>query len=431
MVEPIALDPFRFHDGEAAAAQLRPAARTSLALDNLRGIVILIVLGFHSALAYVSWIKATSAAFDSPPFQWQAFPVVDPRRFIGFDLFCAWQDVYLMSLMFFLSGLFVWPSLQRKRSWTFLRDRLLRLGIPYLVGIAIVIPVAIYPAYRVTAAEPTIAGYWRALLALPFWPNGPLWFLWQLLALNVIAALVRAVAPNALPALGRRCAAAAARPLPYFAALLSASALAYVPLALAFTPWHWFNSWIFAVQLCRPLQYAVYFFAGVGISVAGIDRSLLAVDGPLPPRWAFWLGGALASLALWMGLTALTLNGDAAIGVEIAADLAFVPACTAGCFFLIAVNLRFAAKHSPILGALGANAYGLYLLHYVFVVWLQYALLAAPWPALIKAPVVFGVTVLLTWIAVEAVQRVPLGARLIGSERRPADLIAAPRAPLA
>jgi hypothetical protein len=38
---------------------------------------------------------------------------------VGFDIFCAFQDVYLMSFMFFMSGLFVWPSLRRKGSTVF------------------------------------------------------------------------------------------------------------------------------------------------------------------------------------------------------------------------------------------------------------------------------------------------------------------------
>ncbi len=99
----------------------RPAdlSRSSLALDNLRAVVILIVLAFHSVLAYVEWTPATSAGFDDPPYAWRAFPIVDSHRWFGFDLFCAWQDVYLMSLLFLLSGLFVWPSLLRKRNWGF------------------------------------------------------------------------------------------------------------------------------------------------------------------------------------------------------------------------------------------------------------------------------------------------------------------------
>jgi glucans biosynthesis protein C len=396
----------------------RSGSRTSLALANLRGIVILIVLGFHAMLAYLNWIPVTGSGFDTPPYDWRAFPIIDSHRFFGFDLICAWQDVYLMALMFFLSGLFVWPSLQRKKDWAFLRDRALRLGLPFVFGIAVVIPVAVYPVYRLTAADPSIAAYWHSLRALPFWPNGPLWFLWQLLALNFVAAGLHFIAPNAIPALGRWSAVADKSPARYFGVLLAVSAIAYVPLAIAFTPWVWSNSGLFAVQWCRPLLYAVYFFAGVGIGGAGVERGLVAVDGILARRWTYALAAALASLFLWMGLTALTMPHGASLGVEIAADLSFVPACAAGCFFLIAVCLRFATGYSRLLGYLSANAYGLYLVHYVFIVWLQYALLAAPLFAIIKAAVVFGGTLVLSLATTFAVQRFSWGARLIGTPPR-------------
>ena len=50
--------------------------------------------------------------------------------------------------------------------------------------------------------------------------------------------------------------------------------------------------------------------------------------------------------------------------------------------------------------------------------WLHYALLGTPLFAVIKAAVVFGGTLVLSWIAVLAVQRIPFGARLIGAPRR-------------
>ena len=64
-------------------------------------------------------------------------PIIDSQRWFGFDLFCAWQDVSLMSLMFFLSGLFVPPSLARKGSSTFLSDRLLRIGLPLVLVVVL------------------------------------------------------------------------------------------------------------------------------------------------------------------------------------------------------------------------------------------------------------------------------------------------------
>ncbi len=413
----------------------RAMSRSSLALDNLRAIVILIVLAFHSVLAYVRFIPVTHAGFDDPPYGWRAFPVVDGQRWFGFDLFCAWQDVYLMSLMFLLSGLFVWPSLMRKSSRLFVRDRLLRLGVPFVFGVVFLIPIAVYPAYRATGADPAFAAYWQHYLALPFWPNGQLWFLWQLLALNFVVVGLNFIAPNALKALGRWSAAAGQRPVHYFAALVAVSALAYVPLARAFSPWAWSNSGLLAVQFSRPLLYAVSFFAGVGIGTGGIDCGLTAADGALARRWALWLAAALASLFLWMGLTSLTLNGAAPVGIRIASDLSFVLACAAGCFFLIAASLRFGARRSLILDSLSANAYSLYLVHYDFVVWLQYALVASALFAVVKGAIVFAATLVLSSITVLVAQRIPFGARLIGAPphavattklrlRSPADLYA-------
>jgi surface polysaccharide O-acyltransferase-like enzyme len=390
-------------------------SRSSLALDNLRAVVIVIVLAFHSVLAYVSWIPPRTAGFDDPPYPWRSFPILDDHRWFGFDLFCAWQDVYLMSLMFLLSGLFVWPSLARKRNFWFVRDRLLRLGVPYGFGIVFLVPLAIYPVYLVSAVSPSVPDYLEHYLALPFVHNGQLWFLWQLLALNFVAVALNWIAPNALKALGRWAASAGQRPWFFFAVLVAVSAVAYVPLALAFTPWEWTDTGVFAVQLSRPLLYAVYFFIGLGIGVEGIDCGLVAVDGALSRRWALWLAAAIGSLILWMGMTSFTLNGPAPIGVQIGADLSFVLACACGCFFFIAASLRFAAKRSPMLASLSINAYSLYLLHYVFVVWLQYALLPFALFALIKGAIVFGGTLAFSWITALVVQRNALGARLIGA----------------
>jgi glucans biosynthesis protein C len=388
-------------------------SRSSLALHNLRAVVILVVLAFHSVLAYVYFIPEHAAAFDKPPYMWRSFPIVDGHRWFGFDLFCAWQDIYLMSLMFLLSGLFVWTSLQRKRSISFIRDRLRRLGIPYVFGLLVLNPIAFYPAYLTLGGNPSVAAYLRDYISLPFWPNAQLWFLWQLLALNFVVVAVNLIAPTAIPALGRWCAKTGRRPGVFFAVLIAVSALAYVPVALAFTPWGWSNSGILSVQWCRPLLYGVYFFVGVGIGAAGLDVGLVDVDGALGRHWKMWLVIALATLFLWMGVTSLTLDGTASIPVQIAADLCFVIACAAGCFFVIASSLRFGLKRSTPLDSLSTNAYSLYLVHYVPTVWLQYALLGAPLFALLKAIIVFCGTVIASWITILAYERIPFGLRLI------------------
>ena len=393
--------------------------RASLALDNLRAFVILLVLSFHSVLAYLNFLPAAPFPFDSQPYLWRAFPMVDTARWFGFDLFCAWQDVFLMSLFFFLSGLFVWRSLERKGTQIFLHDRMLRLGVPFAFVVALLMPLANYPTYLQTAADPSFFAFWRDWLALPFWPCGPMWFLWLLLVADCAAAALHRFASRWGEALIRISSCAGTRPTRYFVGLVIASALAYVPLAIVFTPSAWAAFGPFGFQLSRPLHYAVYFFAGVGLGACGIEDGLFGPRGALVRCWAVWLIAAVGSLFLWMALTALTMAGagSTSLGLRILADLSFVPACFASCFAMLALVLRFARNRLPVLDTLKRDAYGIYLVHYVFVVWLQYALLGAGLPALGKAGIVFGGTLLLSWLTVVAIRQLPTAAQVIGADR--------------
>jgi surface polysaccharide O-acyltransferase-like enzyme len=393
--------------------------RSSLALNNLRAIVILLVLSFHSVLAYIKFLPPQPFPFDRPPYLWNAFPIVDSQRWLGFDLYCAWQDVFLMSLFFFLSGLFVWPSLRRRGTQTFLLHRVLRLGVPFALVVLFLMPVALYPTYLQTATNPRVAAYWHHWLALPFWPGGPMWFLWLLLVGDFAVAALHQFAPRLASLLLRLSSAAKARPARYFAGFLLVSALAYVPMALAFTPSAWSELGPFSFQLSRPLHYALYFFAGVGIGAGGIEDGLLAADGPLARRWLIWVAAAVTGLLAWMGLTGLTIAEGAAVpfGLQAIADLSFVVACFASCFGVLAVVLRFAARRLPSLAGLRDSAYGMYLVHYLFVVWLQFALLGAALPAVIKGSIVFSGTLLASWAVVAALRRIPPIGEILGTGR--------------
>jgi surface polysaccharide O-acyltransferase-like enzyme len=105
-------------------------------------------------------------------------------------------------------------------------------------------------------------------------------------------------------------------------------------------------------------------------------------------------------------------------GLQFAADLGFVLSCACSSFFLLAVFLHFARNRSRVIDSLSRNAYGMYLLHYVFVVWLQYALLNAPLFAFAKAAIVFGVTLVLSWLGAAAFRRLPLHSLKGGTTAR-------------
>src|SRR5215469_3980754 len=367
------------------------------ALNNLRTFAVVIVLAVHSFVAYLGSSPASPFRFDDPPFRWRSIPIIDNDRWFGFDIFCAHQDTYLIALLFFLSGLFVWPSLARKGVRTFLVDRVIRLGLPFALTVGLLMPVAHYPIYRVTAVDPTLAAYWQHWLALPFWPSGPPWFLWVLLVFDLGVAALYRFARRSGDALGRF--VGELHPVSFVIVLVAVSALAYVPLALAFTPWTWFHVGPFAFQLCRPLLYAVYFLTGVGVGACGIERGLLAPGGWLAQRWRGTGGAALATFALWLAFAGMAMSGDGppSLQVQVLETLSFVMCCAAGCIFMLAVFVRFANRHVRVFDALNDNAYGMYLVHYLFSVWLQFALLGLAAIAVIKATIVFSGTLVLSW----------------------------------
>ena len=84
---------------------------------------------------------------------------------------------------------------------------------------------------------------------------------------------------------------------------------------------------------------------------------------------------------------------------------------------LMALCLRFASERTRILDSLSANAYSMYLLHYVFIVWLQYALLPVGLFAIGKAAIVFGGTLVLSWAAAVAFDNVSWANHLAQARR--------------
>jgi Acyltransferase family len=393
----------------------------SLALNNLRTFAVVVVVAAHSFIAYLGSSPASPFRFDDEPFRWRSIPIIDTDRWFGFDIFCAHQDTYLIALLFFLSGLFVWPSLARKGMRTFLFDRVVRIGLPFALAVGLLMPIAHYPIYRVAAVDPGLTAYWQHWLALPFWPSGPPWFLWVLLVFDLGAAALYRFARRPGDALGLLLGKLSGRPAAFTMLLVAASALAYVPLALVFTPWTWFHVGPFAFQLSRPLLYAVYFLAGLGVGAYGIERGLFAPTGWLARHWMAAGGAAMAAFVLWLGFAGLAMSSDGpSLPVRLLEALGLVLCCAAGCMFLLAVFIRFANRRLGVFDALNDNAYGIYLVHYLFSVWLQFALLGLAVIAAVKAAIVFSATLVLSWGLVAALRQASHAIGIIGSARRSA-----------
>jgi len=396
---------------KAGAAQ--PRAGYSVAIGYLRAFVTVLVLAHHAVLAYVPFAAAVPVSLAAQPRIWQAFPVVDAQKWGGFGLFTSFNDIFFMSLMFFVSGLFVWKGLERKGSGTFLRDRMLRLGVPFVAAAAIIAPLAYYPTY-LQMGRRGLAGYYREWSALGTWPAGPAWFVWVLLAFDCVAAALFAMIPRWGEAFGGFLTRAARRPAVFFGILVAASAAAYIPMALVFNPFVWVEFGPFFFQTSRILHYLVYFLTGAAVGACGTEGGLFAPDGKLARRWPLWCVAAViffgAAIAVFLAAIAAQ-NSPYKWGTV--GGVTFALSCGASCLASLALFVRFARKPRRIFDSLRDNAYGMYLVHYPFASWLQLALLNANLPGAAKGIIVIIGTVALSWGATAALRRIPAVARVI------------------
>jgi len=384
------------------AIEAKPASGTrNLAFDRARSCIIVMVLMHHSVIPYTYYGHT------------------DRQSFLPFDGFVTFNDSYFMAAMFLLSGLFVWPSLKRKGVSDFLRGRLLRLALPFAVGAVILMPIAYY-AVELRTAGPGggfFAFWWKTITVGP-WESGPIWFLGVLFVFDMCAAAIFLAAPGFVEAVGRVSTAKLAHPAYAFWMFLAASVILYAPLEFYLGIGRWLTLGPLAIQADRILLYLLYFFTGAGIGAVHGDRSLLSDTGELARRWPAWL---LATLVTYVGLIGLIYYkreyfadpNNPPPWWNAAHALFFASFSASQTINLLALFLRFDSRGSSILDPLRENSFGIFLIHYVPLLWLQYALYGvtlAPLQeetAILKALIVFVLTFAISWSATLALRRIP------------------------
>jgi surface polysaccharide O-acyltransferase-like enzyme len=384
------------------------------ALDRARTFITLLVLANHSVVGYTQFGR-----FYPNHYLWSTAPIVDSQRWIGFNVLTLFNDAFFMSMMFLLSGLFVWPSLKRKGIAHFLRDRALRLGLPFLAAIFILMPIAYYASFRLTGAKLGFFEFYLANFQQGIWFDGPGWFIWFLLLLDLLAIPVYLYAPGLVDAIGRLSLKSIQRPVLFAAALTVAAIIAYVPMLFHFGAVRWFNVGPFQVQASRVVLYGVFFFAGIGIGAMRIDEGLLARTGDLARRWALWFVaaacafGVLTFLINFRRMRLSNLPGAPPFWWQTSYGVMYAVACTLICLAILALFLRFGQRKKSLFDPLRDDAYGIYVIHYIPCLWLQYALLNAPMSAIPKALIVFVGTVALSWGVTAGLRKIPGVTRVL------------------
>src|SRR5882762_11028041 len=116
----------RIPDGSGSATMMQGRIA---AFDRARTFITLLVVIHHSVVNF-TW-----------------FGNGDRNRWLGFDLIVLFNDSFFMAFMFLVSGLFVHESLSKRGASGYLRRRAWRLGVPLLVSIFVLIPIAYYASF--------------------------------------------------------------------------------------------------------------------------------------------------------------------------------------------------------------------------------------------------------------------------------------------
>lgn len=364
------------------------------ALDRARTFLTLVVLIHHAVIPYTY------------------FGHTDPKSWIGFDAIVLATDSFFMAMFFFLSGLFVWPSLAHRVPGAFARDRALRLGLPFAVAALTVIPIAYYAIALRQSPDTRFVDFWWKTITVGPWPSGPVWFVWVLLVFDIVAGALYRTNAHALDAINRLSLQSFARPTLFFLFLVVVTAIAYVPLRLYYGPSYWFEFGPFSVQASRVLLYAAYFFIGAGIGVGNFSRGVLSSDGRLAKSRGGWIVATLIPYALLWGLIYIKRevlgNPDTLPWwYEFSYSIFFVVFSAAITFAILAYFLRFRRSGWSMLDPLQHDAYGIFLVHYPFMLWIQYALFDFNLSAIVKALIAFTGALLLSWAATRLLRQIP------------------------
>jgi peptidoglycan/LPS O-acetylase OafA/YrhL len=378
----------------------------SVAFDRARTFITLLVVIHHSVVNFTYFGNG------------------DRMRWLGFDAIVLFNDSFFMAFMFMISGLFVHRSLTRRGVAGYLRKRAWRLGMPLLISISVLIPIAYYASFlryhMPGTTDFNFFHYWWRTITVGPWPSGQSWFLWVLLAFDVIAAAVWWMAPGILQAFGRLVFTLRKRPVTAFVAFLIVSVVSYLPMHLTFGDGAWFEPghFPFPIQTSRILLYPAYFFTGVAIGVVGLRAGILAENGEIAKRWLVWLAMAVLFFGAMLLLIYAHHNwienfASPPLWWRTAYGLAFAMFSAAMAFTVQATSLRLSGSSLRFLDAMQPQAYGIYLLHYVFIIWLQYVVYDPALPAAIKAAIVFTGTLAGSWTLTVLLRKIPFVARMI------------------
>ncbi len=230
-----------------------------LYIDNLRWVMIMLVVSMHAACTY-SHLGSWYYMEDSP---------VSVAETGVFATYQVTLQSFFMGFLFFIAGYFVPGAYDKKGAAKFVRDRAFRLGLPLLFFVFVLQPIAVYCIglfHGEDVAPRGFADLYARYIINGRWlgGTGPLWFCEALLIFCLGYALFRAFRPGS----NDQHTAKAVQPAKQVGILpgkLKIWGLILAITGLTFlVRFPWPNGTAFYnLQFCYFSQYVLYFCAGI------------------------------------------------------------------------------------------------------------------------------------------------------------------------
>lgn len=355
---------------------IAPATRSAAGrlhfVDHLRASIIVLVILLHTSMTYMAYA----------PEWWY---VVEPENSMVFTTLVLALDVPNMQILFFISGFFAYASLERTGTARFMRQKLVRIGLPWIVGVVFLAPLVTYliPVTRGIAIP--YLQFWTEEFWGPYYQQSVYWFLGVLLLLFTLLALAYLVLPQ-LRGIPREPQEPTRGLLIAFWGLTS---LWYFIVSLALPADTWLNAWkLIVYQPARLMLYAGYFVLGIVADRRGWFRA-----GGFQPDLGTWAPAMAASAIGYLGVRLIWVQGGA---LFLAAQAALFNAfCLTALLAGMAFFERYVNNPTPVWTSLSRNAYAIYYLHPLVLYPAAYLALSLQAPIALE---VVGLTVFTTLV---------------------------------
>jgi surface polysaccharide O-acyltransferase-like enzyme len=374
-------------------------------IDYLRSFIIILVVAHHSALAYIKY-----AHFNKKAYILSTAPVVDVQNWIGLNVLVSFNDIFFMALMFFISGLFVFRTIQNRGGKLFLWDRFKRLFIPFIVGVTILSPIAYYPSYLLAHGNGNVITYLVDFITVEGWPGGPSWFIWLLFLFDILIALIITPLAGSIVKLGECCKRLMNKPFLLLLIVFAITWIIYVPFSMLFGAYGWMGIGPFHVQKNRILLYFVYFIFGVIAGSTAHTTNSFDIDSMFVKRWKTWI--CLSPIVFFIFLVSYVKLTDnpgkyrlTDVQVQSIVGTIWVASCVLSCSAFLSTFKKITKQNNKFLDSLSPCSFGIYLIHYIMVTWCQFALMQFALVAWIKFAITLIFAFFLSWAISWAIKK--------------------------